>query len=79
MNNMHILFYSLSMDFAKCVVVGDKTSGKHELCAHMSDSIYENYIPTVIDNQSITILVNNKPCMMHIWDTAGQEDYERLK
>ena len=66
----------------KLVVVGDGTVGKTCLCyTYKQGSFPDNdeHRPTIFDNSFIDLRLDGRRLNLNVWDTAGQEEFERLR
>lgn len=64
----------------RCVVVGDGTVGKTcLLMAHTKNKFQDDHVPTVLDEFSRVEVINGDRVVMTLWDTAGQEEFDRLR
>eukprot|EP00761_Pharyngomonas_kirbyi_P013230 gb/GECH01013257.1/.p1 GENE.gb/GECH01013257.1/~~gb/GECH01013257.1/.p1 ORF type:complete len:186 (+),score=28.40 gb/GECH01013257.1/:1-558(+) len=68
-------------DNLKVVVVGDGAVGKTCLLNTFThDEFPENYTPTIFENFQKTMdTPTHGSITLSLWDTAGQEDYDRLR
>ncbi|PVV00033.1 hypothetical protein BB559_000174 [Furculomyces boomerangus] len=66
----------------KVVIVGDGACGKTCLLLVFREGefpISYEYIPTVFENWVADMKVDGKTIELELWDTAGQEDFDRLR
>uniref|UniRef100_A0A8C3TGI2 Ras homolog family member F, filopodia associated n=1 Tax=Chelydra serpentina TaxID=8475 RepID=A0A8C3TGI2_CHESE len=64
----------------KIVIVGDGGCGKTSLLmVYAKGAFPEKYAPSVFEKYTTSITVGSKEVILNLYDTAGQEDYDRLR
>ncbi|KAH3673203.1 hypothetical protein WICMUC_003821 [Wickerhamomyces mucosus] len=64
----------------KIVILGDGACGKTSLLNIFTRGYFPQvYEPTVFENYVHDIFVDSKPIKLSLWDTAGQEEFDRLR
>ena len=72
------------MQHVKCVVVGDDGVGKTSLIISFTTNAFPAEPPSLADPPSNSAVVNRdgslrSPIHLDLWDTAGHEDYKKLR
>lgn len=71
---------SAKADELKIVIVGDGGCGKTSLLmVYAKGDFPEKYAPSVFEKYVTTVSHGGKEIQLNLYDTAGQEDYDRLR
>lgn len=67
-------------DELKIVIVGDGGCGKTSLLmVYAKGDFPETYAPSVFEKYTATVCLGGKEIRLNLYDTAGQDDYDRLR
>jgi len=68
------------MSKVKIITIGDGGVGKTSiLVTYSTENFPTKHVPTVFDNFEDDVVVEGEKIVMELWDTAGQEEYDRLR
>uniref|UniRef100_A0A914DMF1 Uncharacterized protein n=1 Tax=Acrobeloides nanus TaxID=290746 RepID=A0A914DMF1_9BILA len=64
----------------KCVLIGDGTVGKScMVTTFTTGSFPQEWVPSVFENYSAQMTVDNQAVNLSLWDSSGLENYDRLR
>lgn len=63
----------------KCVVVGSTVGKSCLLVSYIIKAFPDQTVPTTFDNFSANEIVDGNPVRLQLWDTAGMDEYGRLR
>uniref|UniRef100_A0A6B2LJD9 Uncharacterized protein n=1 Tax=Arcella intermedia TaxID=1963864 RepID=A0A6B2LJD9_9EUKA len=70
----------MAAENVKLVTVGDGACGKTSLLlSYVNNQFPTEYVPTIFDNYVAYAHFGGRVVSVSLWDTAGQEDYDRLR
>ncbi|KAI8802472.1 small G-protein Ras2 [Cladochytrium replicatum] len=68
------------MTLYRLVVLGDGGVGKTALTIQLClNHFVETYDPTIEDSYRKQVVIDDRPCILEVLDTAGQEEYTALR
>ncbi|CAL5984503.1 Rac/Rho-like_protein [Hexamita inflata] len=67
------------MSSYKIEVVGDENVGKSSLIQVMCGNVFPDNLYTIFDDYSRQVTVHDQHIELVFWDTAGQQEYDRLR
>ncbi|XP_042277825.1 rho-related GTP-binding protein RhoF-like isoform X3 [Thunnus maccoyii] len=72
--------HTVQQEEFKVVIVGDKCCGKTSLITVYTKGVFpEEYVPSVFDKSVVNTRYRGQQFRLHLYDTAGQEEYDRLR
>merc|ERR1712241_356769 len=64
----------------KLCIIGDGATGKTAILFRFKNNDFdEKYEPTIFETESMICEIGDKKVNLSLWDTAGQEDFDRIR